>query len=492
MIRPTYLFALACQCMQASEYPANASKIALDHLRPKNQTDTSSYSPAGLLPLPDHKLLIATNRRSSKIDRITPLQKAVLQNNHAFVMRELANPSSDPNQRSEQGFHLLHFAAQNGSPAILKTILKHLPDHNIVDSYGQTPLHLAVANGCMENVKILLDYGANPLLEIRKSENAIDIAINAGHHELAEYLMCVPFSTDTTSPFVGNALQHAIIQGDDELVQRLLSKGAKPHLGAGDSLSPYEMAKQHPNPLIYRHFTSVVTEHFSQADRTIAVMSHGYPASRHFNQFYSTLEKRLKKGANPNDLLPISINSGMDEIASLLISYGARPTTKQFKQLTGMTKTMFAIWATGKWTPQKANMLLTMATDTMCQDLESGNHHQYPPINLPPINLIHQLIRKNDLKTLKVVLSDERFKGTSEDVKGHTPLDVAIMTVNPDAVDLLLQNRSGHNMTQALAVLEMVKQRGVKNETQQEALRIIEQRLLNTLKHPPQKCPKTP
>lgn len=487
MIRSTYFLALTYQCIQASGYPANASKIALDHLRPENQTDTSSYSPAGLLPLPDHKLLIARNGRSCKIDRITPLQKAVLQNDHAFVMRELANPSSDPNQRSEQGFHLLHFAAQNGSPAILKTILKHLPDHNIVDSHGQTPLHLAVANGRMENVKILLDYGANPLLEIRKSENAIDIAINAGHHELAEYLMRVPFLTDTTSPIVGNALQHAIIQGDDELVQRLLSKGAKPHLGAGDSLSPYEMAKTHPNPLMYRHFTSVVTEHFSQDDRTMAVMSHGYPVSRHFDRFYSILEKRLKKGANPNDLLSISINSGMDEIASLLISYGARPTTKQCKQLTNMPKTMFAIWATGKWTPQKANMLLTMATDTMCQDLESGNHHQYPPINL-----IHQLIRKNDLKTLKVVLSDERFKGTSEDLKGHTPLDVAIMTVNPDAVDLLLQNRSGHNMTQALAVLEMVKQRGVKNETQQEALRIIEQRLLNTLMRPPQKCPKTP
>jgi len=474
--------------MQASVYPANASNIALDYLRPKNQTATPSYHPTRLLALPDHELLKATDAASSKIaDRITPLQKAVLQNDHAFIIRELANPSSDPHQRSEQGFHLLHFAAQNGSPATLQIILKQLAvSVDLVDSYGQTPLHLAVAKGNIENTRLLLANGANPLCQKSDGANTIDIALKTNHLELATHLMTVPFKTDK-SPFVGNALQHAVMKGDPDLVNRLLSQGARPYLGASGSLSPYEMAKRHPNPLMYQHFTSVVSEHFSQHDRTMAVMSHGYPVSRHFNQFYSTLETRLKKGANPNDLLSISINSEMDEITNLLISYGAIPTNMQLKQLTNMPKSMFAIWATGKWPPKKMTMFLKMATDRMCQALEFEPNTDDRAVGFvwgqritPPIHLIHRLIKQNDLKTLAVVLADERFTGVGEDLTGHTPLDVAIMECNLDAVTLLLKNRSGHNMTQALAVLEMVKQRGVKNEKQQEALRMIEQRLLDT------------
>jgi len=409
------------------------------------------------------------------MDQITPLQAAVLRNDHAFIMKELDNPSSDPHQRSQRGFHVLHFAAQNASPATLKIILKKLAvSVDLVDSYGQSPLHLAVAKGHVENARLLLANGANPLCQKSDGANAIDIALTTNHLELATHLMTVPFTTDA-SLFVGYALQHAVLQGNPDLAFRLLSQGARIHLGANGSLSPYEMAKDHPNPLMRQRVVAFVTKHFNQTDQSMTTLSRAFHP-RHSHQYLTDLEARLKKGANPNDLLQSAIKLGLDYMAYILVAYGAKPTAKQYTQLATMPTTAVALVAAGKWPPNKMTMLLKKATDRMCHALEFEPKTDDGAVS-PPIHLIHRLIRQNDLKTLAGVLADERFTGVGEDLTGHTPLDVAIMERNPDAVRMLLKNRSGHNMSQALAVLEMVKQRGVKNETQQEALRMLEQYL---------------
>lgn len=75
------------------------------------------------------------------------------------------NPDILFDQVDHQGRSAIHLAAVNEKPEVLKAFLRYkshqISGHNVQDSNGLTPLHYAVAEQNVENVKLLLAAGAS-------------------------------------------------------------------------------------------------------------------------------------------------------------------------------------------------------------------------------------------------------------------------------------------------------------------------------------------
>lgn len=55
---------------------------------------------------------------------------------------------------------------------------------------GETPLHMAVINGNLDSVRMLIDAGAQVhLCERKRGANPLHLAVMHGQHEIARYLL---------------------------------------------------------------------------------------------------------------------------------------------------------------------------------------------------------------------------------------------------------------------------------------------------------------
>ncbi|XP_023390373.1 transient receptor potential cation channel subfamily A member 1 [Pteropus vampyrus] len=124
----------------------------------------------------------------------------------------------------------LHHAAEEGQVELMEMIVSDSPCEvlNVMDNYGNTPLHWAVVKNQAESVKFLLSKGANPNLQNNSMMAPLHLAVQGGHNEVVKVLT-EHSSTDTNLEGEnGNtALLIACFQDNSEAMQMLLNKGAK-------------------------------------------------------------------------------------------------------------------------------------------------------------------------------------------------------------------------------------------------------------------------
>ena len=99
----------------------------------------------------------------------------------------------NPNEKSDQGFTPLYFAAQYSTPEILTMLLDNGARVNLRSTYNLTPLMAAAAAGRADNVKILIEYGADPNLLDDKELTALEHALN--NHQIDSALLLSPITT---------------------------------------------------------------------------------------------------------------------------------------------------------------------------------------------------------------------------------------------------------------------------------------------------------
>ena len=141
----------------------------------------------------------------------TPLHLAVWHKRLELV-RMLLEHHADIHPSNDRGEVALHLAAcarvERYGPSryqvnldILQLLLDHGADVNTEDCYGSTPLHhssfrnedddpptLAEGKGSVEGARLLLEHGANIDAENDKGDTPFLVALEAGHHEMAEFL----------------------------------------------------------------------------------------------------------------------------------------------------------------------------------------------------------------------------------------------------------------------------------------------------------------
>ena len=75
-----------------------------------------------------------------------------------------------------------------GRSGDVASILSRKVDIDQCNRVGETAIHLSCSLGDKKTTKALLRAGANPLLKNNRQRTAIDLAREAGHHELATYV----------------------------------------------------------------------------------------------------------------------------------------------------------------------------------------------------------------------------------------------------------------------------------------------------------------
>lgn len=91
----------------------------------------------------------------------------------------------------------LHMAAANGHTELVKLILDNIEESerkqyvNKPNDHGNTALHWACLVGVLDCVKLLVEAGADPMIQNESGKDSVFQAESAGHEEIIDYLLSV-------------------------------------------------------------------------------------------------------------------------------------------------------------------------------------------------------------------------------------------------------------------------------------------------------------
>jgi Ankyrin repeats (3 copies)/Ankyrin repeat len=116
----------------------------------------------------------------------TPLMIAAAEG-HAETVSALVEAGANVNATNALGRTALTFASSYGLAAIVKVLLDHHADPNIIpkDSTGWTAVIAAAHNGHLEVVRLLLDHGADVSIQDKQGRTALAWAQAQGHADVA-------------------------------------------------------------------------------------------------------------------------------------------------------------------------------------------------------------------------------------------------------------------------------------------------------------------
>ena len=118
-------------------------------------------------------------------DGNTPLMLAMKKEKNELVLAMLEKYSCGPNTKDNEGNSPLHVACIKGNPGVVKTLISHGADLNVLDKHGYTPLMTAVKCGNSELVKLLLDHDVTA----SNGWSLLHIAVSEGHTSMLKMLV---------------------------------------------------------------------------------------------------------------------------------------------------------------------------------------------------------------------------------------------------------------------------------------------------------------
>jgi len=137
----------------------------------------------------------------------------------------------------------LHYAAAMGYDAVVEKLLSRQADVDPQDDAGATPLMLAVRFDWISTARLLVDRGANPMLEDFQGYNSVDVALSK-EGELSELL----------AGFASQRRQTTLLQSLRNLVFPVAKLRPVPHL-------PREAEDEQPGPVAPVFYDDIVGEH---------------------------------------------------------------------------------------------------------------------------------------------------------------------------------------------------------------------------------------
>jgi ankyrin repeat protein len=158
---------------------------------------------------------------------------------HEEVVAHLLDKGAQPSHQIESGNTPLMLAIRNGHTRVALRILDHMGGQGLeakCKSEGRTALHLAVHEGHMELVPILLNHGARADTTDIFGTSALQTAVDWGHLEIVQLIVyrLGPQALHEVDP-KGDILLHSALKwGSERMVMYLLSKGPWPTMRDGN------------------------------------------------------------------------------------------------------------------------------------------------------------------------------------------------------------------------------------------------------------------
>ncbi len=148
---------------------------------------------------------------------------------------------------NSRGWTLLHLGAKEGNDVIVKSLLGKGANVNITGGrVGRvTPLHLAVRNGHLNVVKVLIDALADVNRKTRRNYTSLHLAAQNGHLDVVEFLIDKNSDVSAKTQEGYTPLHLAAQNGHLDVVKYLISeKGAEIDLRGHFQLTPLHLAAQ--------------------------------------------------------------------------------------------------------------------------------------------------------------------------------------------------------------------------------------------------------
>jgi ankyrin repeat protein len=158
-------------------------------------------------------------------------------------------------------YSIIEFARQ-GRLDIIQEIIEDNPLHPIDerDKHGKTPFIYAAQNNHVNILEFLTGEGADINVLDSYGNNALGLAIGCGSFEAAKYLLNLNVSTNST--FNGQPLIHiAILAENIDIIERLLDCNADPTVSNHQGFDGQQMAKRCLPGDKYDRFNSLLIEH---------------------------------------------------------------------------------------------------------------------------------------------------------------------------------------------------------------------------------------
>lgn len=272
-----------------------------------------------------------TKKRAAFLGR-TPLHEAA-ENGERHVVRYRVDHKASVNVYDINGDTPLHLALANGHSEVCEILVADgKAVVNAKNRHGQTPLSIAAKKGYQTIVKNLLDYGADANLETPQSERPLMLAVREGNEGVVNVLFSRKCSlkVDHRNPDGETALHIAAQAGNAGICRALLDKKADPNATRRNGETPIFGAIKGGHAQVVRILLEMgakksVKGSFGKRPLHIAVLEENE----------EIVKILLTKKANPNskdadDVTPLYIAAtrGNEGIVKLLLKHGADVNAK--------------------------------------------------------------------------------------------------------------------------------------------------------------------
>jgi ankyrin repeat protein len=217
--------------------------------------DVNATNSDGMTPLwfagPDiARILIAKGANINARDKSgqTALTAAITLSDIQYVQFLIAQ-KADVNFFDNTGqTPLLHAVGLVSKPEIVRSLITAGADVEATKTIG-TPLVMAAQNGNLEDVKLLMEAGANIHARTGLGVNAMAMAALLGHADVVAYLIDKGSDVDERFGNGSTALEAAAMTGQTEVVKTLIAKQANVNAADGNGMTPYSqaLANNHPD-----------------------------------------------------------------------------------------------------------------------------------------------------------------------------------------------------------------------------------------------------
>ena len=173
----------------------------------------------------------------------TPLHIAAA-NSSANMLRLLLEEGADPDVADMRGMSALHHSSVAGRSEAVSLLLDHGANVNAVTCQcgrahdwdcrkDRTPLQLAAQNGHAQIVRLLLEAGSRLNDATRSSrKTALHFAVEYGDEDTVRYLMDCGADLEAQTAASETALQIAIEERHDSIVQMFIDRGVNPRVAS--------------------------------------------------------------------------------------------------------------------------------------------------------------------------------------------------------------------------------------------------------------------
>ncbi|ABK44143.1 Ankyrin repeat-like protein [Magnetococcus marinus MC-1] len=199
------------------------------------------------------KLLLAVGADATLADEFgnTPLHNAAINNELACAEALLGSGKGDVDARAEHILTALNMAVIQGHVEMVKLLLEKGADATLADEDGNTPLHVAAIKNELVCAEALLASGKVDVdARGNHSRTALNMAVRKGHVEMVKLLL--EKGADPNSEiFSGSCLHLAIFRGHEEVVSALLCDPRTDiHKRDEDNMTPLTLSQQSGNQKI--------------------------------------------------------------------------------------------------------------------------------------------------------------------------------------------------------------------------------------------------